>query len=63
MAGEGAVTVIGFKLFHSVIVCGTNELKYVEKGEDILKTRDDIYDGYKTCSEEKHYYQNSTGCV
>ena len=25
VASEGAATVIGFKLFHNVIVCGTNE--------------------------------------
>ena len=35
---------------------------YVQKGEHVLKIRDEIYDGYKTYSEQKHYYQNSTGC-
>jgi len=30
---------------------------YVQKGENALKTRDEIYDGWKMDSERRHYYQ------
>ena len=33
----------------------------MQKVEHVLKIRDEIYDGYKTYSEQKHYYQNSMG--
>ena len=41
MASEGAVTVVVFKLFHNVIVCGTNMSWYVQKGEHVSKIRDE----------------------
>ena len=66
VASEGAVTVVGFKLFHNVIVCGKmnkNMSWYVQKGENALKTKGEIYDDYKMYPEQRHYYQNSTGCV
>ena len=61
MASEGAVTVVGFKLF--IVQMNKNMSWYVQKGENVLKTRDEIYGGYKMYSEQKHYYQNSTGCI